>query len=203
MSLSFIDAIAKEVDLPVIEPTLSIQGVEVLVKPGQVGRYVDKSATLALLAHQVEKMQDGIVPLVIREERPVIEDVSGQAELARSILSKPLTLAMPEDQATGEGPWTFEPDQLATMLRFERVEDEGSANYELALNGETLGTFLHSLSPSLVKYPVNTRFIFNDDTRQLEVIEPAVIGRSLDVFNSVELIKEKLLSDEHTVPLTC
>jgi vancomycin resistance protein YoaR len=201
MSLSFIDAIAKEVDLPVIEPTLSIQGVEVLVKPGQVGRYVDKSATLALLAHQVEKMQDGIVPLVIREERPVIEDVSGQAELARSILSKPLTLTMPEDQATGEGPWTFEPDQLATMLRFERVEDEGSANYELALNGETLGAFLHTLSPSLVKYPVNTRFIFNDDTRQLEVIEPAVIGRSLDVFNSVELIKEKLLSDEHTVPL--
>jgi vancomycin resistance protein YoaR len=85
MSAALIDAIAREIDQPVIEPTLSIQGVEVMVRPGQVGRYVDKTATLALLAHQVEKMQDGVIPLVIREERPVIEDVSGQAELARHI----------------------------------------------------------------------------------------------------------------------
>jgi hypothetical protein len=94
--------------------------------PGKIGRYVDKTATLALLAHQVEKMQDGVIPLVIREERPVIEDVSGQADLARQILSQPLTVTMPEDQADQQGPWVFEPDQLAAMLRFERVEDEDS-----------------------------------------------------------------------------
>jgi vancomycin resistance protein YoaR len=201
MSVSFIDAIASEVDLPVIEPALNIQGVEVMVKPGQVGRYVDKDATLALLAHQVEKMQDGVIPLVVREERPVIEDLSGQAELARRILSQPLTLVMPEDQTDEKGPWTFEPDQLAALLRFERVEDENSATYELSVHGEPLGTFLYSISESLVRYPVNTRFIFNDDTRQLEVIEPATIGRNLDVYNSVEMIKEKLLNGEHTVPL--
>jgi vancomycin resistance protein YoaR len=99
-------------------------------------------------------------------------------------------------------PWVFEPDQLASMLRFERVEDEDSATYELSLNAETLGSFLHSISASLVVYPVNSRFIFNDDTHQLEVIEPAVIGRNLDVFNSVETITGKLLEGEHTVPLT-
>jgi vancomycin resistance protein YoaR len=202
MSASLIDAIAKEVEQPVIEPTLKIQGVEVVVQPGQIGRYVDKTATLALLAHQVEKMQDGIIPLVIREERPVIEDVSGQAELARRILSQPLTITMPEDQSDQQGPWIFEPDQLAAMLRFERVEDEDSATYELSLNGETLGAFLHSISASLVVYPVNARFIFNDDSRQLEVIKPAIIGRNLDIYNTVEAITEKLLGGEHTVPLT-
>jgi len=201
MSMRFIDAIASEVDLPVIEPSLSIQGVEVKVHPGQVGRYVDKGATLALLAHQVEKMQDGVIPLVVREERPVIEDLSGQAELARRILSQPLTLTMPEDQPDQKGPWTFDPDQLAALLRFERVENEHTATYELSVHGEPLGTYLYSIADSLVRYPVNTRFIFNDDTRQLEVIEPAVIGRNLDVYNSVELIKEKLLNGEHSVPL--
>jgi vancomycin resistance protein YoaR len=202
MSAALIDAIAETVDQPVIEPTLSIQGVEVLVRQGQIGRYVDKTATLALLAHQVEKMQDGVIPLVIREERPVIEDVSGQAELARHILSQPLTITMPEDQSGDHGPWVFEPDQLASMLRFERVEDENSATYELSLNAETLGSFLHSISASLVVNPVNSRFIFNDDTHELEVIEPAVIGRNLDVFNSVEAITNKLLEGEHSVPLT-
>jgi vancomycin resistance protein YoaR len=201
MSMSFVDAIANEVDLPVIEPSLSLQGVEVMVRPGQVGRYVDKGATMALLAHQVEKMQDGVIPLVIREERPVIEDLSGQAELARRILSQPLALVLPEDQPDQAGPWTFEPDQLAALLRFERVEDEESASYELSVHGEPLGTFLYSISDSLVRYPVNTRFIFNDDTAELEVIEPATIGRNLDVYSTVEAIKEKLLNGEHTVPL--
>jgi vancomycin resistance protein YoaR len=172
-----------------------------MVSPGQVGRYVDKGATMALLAHQVEKMQDGVIPLVVIEERPVIEDLSGQAELARMILSQPLTLVMPEDQPDQKGPWTFDPDHVATLLRFERVENEESATYELSVHGEPIGMYLYSIADSLVRYPVNSRFIFNDDTRQLEVIEPAVIGRNLDVYNSVELIKEKLLEGEHTVSL--
>jgi hypothetical protein len=65
------------------------------------------------------------------------------------------------------------------------------------------GAFLHSISATLVVYPVNARFIFNDDTSQLEVIEPAVIGRNLDVFNSCgNDYRSNFLKGEHTVPLT-
>lgn len=201
MSMRFIESIAREVDRAVIEPSIALQGLEVIVEPGQIGRYVDKGATLALLAHQVERIPDGIIPLVMREERPVIEDLSGQAELARHILSQPLTLVIAGDQGNPHGRWEFSPAQLAELLRFSRVDNGELATYELSIHGEPFAEFLYSIADSLVRYPVNSRFTFNDETRQLEVLEPAIIGRNLDVIESVELIKESLLNREHTVPL--
>lgn len=201
MAHRFLDQIARQLDRPVIEPQLRIDGVEVVVLPGQMGRYVDKEATLALLSAQVQSLQDGAVPLVIREERPVISDVSGQAELARRILSAPLSLSLPEDQPDPSGPWVFEPPQLANMLTFERVQEGGEARYELGLNDRELGAYLYALSDSLAVDPENTRFIFNDDTRRLEVIQPAITGRTLDVEASLRAIDEKLMAGEHTIPL--
>jgi vancomycin resistance protein YoaR len=45
------------------------------------------------------------------------------------------------------------------------------------------------------------RFIFNDDTRQLELIQPAIIGRGLDVDLSLQQINQVLLAGQHTVNL--
>jgi vancomycin resistance protein YoaR len=49
--------------------------------------------------------------------------------------------------------------------------------------------------------PVNARFIFNDDTRELEVIKSAVIGRKLDLDASVTAINDALISGEHRIGL--
>ncbi len=199
----FLETISAQVDRPVIEPSLSLEGVNVVVQPGQVGRYVDKAATLALISAQVQSMQDGVVPVVIREERPVIEDVSGQADLARQILSQPLTLSLPDGQPDQKGPWTFKPADLANMLSFQRVTDDGgAASYELGLNHKLLGDFLYDLADKLAVSPQNAHFIFNDDTHKLDLIQSAVIGRSLDVESTLRDIDQKLMAGQHKVTLT-
>jgi vancomycin resistance protein YoaR len=78
--------------------------------------------------------------------------------------------------------------------------DEG-ARYQVALSTDQLKPFIESLAESLAVDPVNARFIFNDETRQLEVIQPAVIGRRLDVQGSLEAINQKLAQGEHKLPL--
>ncbi len=88
------------------------------------------------------------------------------------------------------------------MLNIERVEVSGTERYQVALNSAQLRTFLTDLAPSLEVQPVNARFIFNDDTRELEVIEPAVIGRTLLVEDTIQAINTGIASDEHTIPLT-
>ncbi len=202
MAYQFLETVAAQVDQPVIEPSLHIEGVDVVVQPGQVGRYVDKAATLALISAQVQSLQDGVVPVVIREEKPVIEDVSGQAELARQILSQPLNLTMPEGQSDQTGPWTFKRADLADMLSFQRViADDGSASYELGLNHKLLGDFLYGLADTIAVFPQNARFIFNDDTHRLDLIQNAVIGRSLDVESTLRTIDEKLMAGQHDVTL--
>ena len=48
---------------------------------------------------------------------------------------------------------------------------DNSDKYEVAVDSSKLRTFLNNLSPSLAKGPQNARFIFNDETHKLEVIQ--------------------------------
>ncbi len=119
---SYIAGIAAQVDTPTIEASLSINGTDVVVKPGQVGRSVDIAASMAPLEAQLRSLKDGLLPLVIIENPPVILDASAQAEIARKILSAPLTIDLPGRKEGDPGPWTYDQAALASMLTIERVE---------------------------------------------------------------------------------
>ena len=194
-----LEGLGKQIDKPVVEATLQVQGLDVLVQAGQTGRELDLAASLALVSAQVQTLQDGIVPLVVRETPPAILDASAQAEVARKILSAPLTIGVPEGE-TG-GPWTIEPDRLAGMLTFQRVVNGQSAEYRVGLDAGQLLAFLTGLAPELQRYPQNARFIFNDDTRELEVIQKAVIGRALDAAASLTAVQERVAAGEHNAQL--
>lgn len=198
---NYLQTIAAQVDKPVIEASLSVNGVEVVVQPGQVGRSVDIQEALTELSDQVQTMTDGVIPLSITETQPIILDVSEQAEIARRILSEPLVIKVPDASENDPGPWTFDPPALAQMLTIERVDSPDGSRYEVGLSSELLRNFLNEISPDFVRYPENTRFIFNDDTRELEVIRPAVIGRELDLETSLEQIHQQVAAGEHTVTL--
>jgi vancomycin resistance protein YoaR len=197
----YLKNIAAQVDVPIIEASLSVNGVDVVVRSGQVGRNLDVPAAIQAVRAQLTTLTDGIIPLVVRETPPVILDATAQAELARRILSAPLTISVPDAISGDPGPWTFQPDELASMLVIERVEDAQGTRYQVGLDSSKLRGFLDQIAPSFVRSPENARFIFNDDTRQLELIQPAVIGRALDTQTSLQQIKDKVTAGEHTVGL--
>ena len=198
---AYLGRIAAEINLPTIEASLSVNGDQVTVSAGQVGRTVDVQETLAPLEGQLRTLADGILPVVVQESPPVILDASQQAQIARQILSTPLTLKLADAKEGDPGPWTIEPKQLARMLVIERVEGEDGARYQVDLNKQALRTYLEALGPKLNRTPDNARFIFNDDTRQLDLIQPATIGQALDVDASIQAINDKIAKGEHTVDL--
>ena len=87
------------------------------------------------------------------------------------------------------------------MITIERVKDSAEERYQIGLETIELTSFLENVAPQLAVDRQNARVIFNDETRQLEVIEPAVTGRSLDVTGSVEAINDNLLNGEHSITL--
>jgi vancomycin resistance protein YoaR len=195
----YLNSLAEEIDVPMVEASLELENTEVLVRNGQVGHQLDIDQTLDLIEVVLSTMQDATIPLVVNESVPVILDASAQADLARVILSEPLVLT-----ASGSGEsWTIQPEDLATMLTISRAENGGSENssYEININEDLFGVYLSSLVPELHVDPANTRFIFNDDTRQLEVIEPAVIGRDLNVAASITMINDQLKAGQHAIAL--
>jgi vancomycin resistance protein YoaR len=197
----YLQGIARQVDRPIIEASLGVSGVEVEVHSGQVGRSLDIEAAITSLDAQMKTLTDGLVPLMVKETPPVILDATAQAEIARQILSTPLSLQLPNPEEGDPGPWSFEPAALAQMLTIQRVTTGAGETYQVGLNPDVLRNFLQNLAPQLSRSPRNARFIFNDDTRKLEVIQPAVIGRGLDVDLSLAQINQELLAGQHNVNL--
>jgi vancomycin resistance protein YoaR len=192
--------LAQEVNQPVKEAVLEVNGLNVEVEPGQVGRSLDTFATVALLETKLYGLNDVDISLVMVETKPLILDPSAQAEIARGILQQPLILSSGDNSL---GPWSIPPETLAGMLKIERVPtDNGGAVFQIGLDRATLYAFLSPLQTSLRRDPVNARFIFNDETRQLEVIQQAVIGRRLLVEKSIDQINQQLAEGHHQVELT-
>ncbi len=202
VAYSYLQAIAAQIDTPVVEASLTIQGTQVDDTPGQVGRLLNVDATMVNLLAQLQSFQDGEVPLVIEAQAPQILDASAPAAIARQMLSAPLTLSLPDMQAGDPGPWVVDVQTLADMLLVERVPSGSGEQYQISLNATALQPFLERLAASLDRDPENARFIFNDETRQLDLDQSAVIGRTLDVAGSLAAIQQKTLQGEHNIPLT-
>jgi vancomycin resistance protein YoaR len=199
---AYLEAIAAQTDLQKVEASLTIEGSEVVIQPSQTGRQLGIPETLSDLQQQLQTMRDGEVQLSVQEEIPAIVNVEDQAQIARQILSQPLILSNPDPLEGDPDTWTFERDYLARLIAINRVEDPEGERYQVGLETAGLRSFLEGLAPQLEVNRRNARMMFNDETRQLEVIEPAIVGRSLNIAASIEAINDKLLAGEHNVALS-
>ncbi|MEN6392245.1 MAG: VanW family protein [Anaerolineaceae bacterium] len=200
-AVRYLQNIAAQIDKPTREASLSIEGVNVLATPGQIGYALDIPATIASLYPPLQNLEDGIVPLVVKESPPDIMDVSAQAEKARQIISSSLVLQLADSPKGDAGPWTLSPEQVAQMLTIVKQDNGSATEYQVALETSALQKFLENIAPKIERQPENARFVFNDETKELELIQPAVIGRKLDIPATLAQINEKIAKGEHSIPL--
>jgi len=201
LAYQYLEKIASEINRPVIEASIQLNGIEVIATAGQIGRQLDIEATLSPLEVYLRSMTDGVLPLVIHETPPEILDASAQAEIARKMLNAPLALVIPDPRADDPKPWIIDQDTLARMITLRRVTNEQGTQIEVGLNQDSLQSFLDKIALEFDSQTRNARFIFNDETRELELIESAIIGRSLNIDATLNEINLKLNQGEHHVNL--
>lgn len=201
VAYTYLQNIAAQVDQPVVEANLQLDGTNVVARPGQVGRLLNLDATLIYLGAQLQSFRDGEVPLVIQEAAPKLLDVSSQADAARRILSQPLTVVVPNAGDADPGPWTYDISVVANMLKVNTAENGGKTELQVGLDLAALQKSLNELKVYVDRQPANARFVFNDDTGQIEPISSSATGRVMDVNASIAAINDALLRGEHTVPL--
>ncbi len=202
LAYTYLQSLAAEIDQPVAEASLHLEGTNVVATPGQAGRTLQLDATLLLLSGQLQSFRDGEVQLVVREDQPSIMDVTAQADAARQILSQPLTLVIPNAQSGDAGPWTYDVAVLANMLSVQRVSDNGGTpQVQVGLNPNALRDMLVAIQPSVDQQPQDSRFYFDDASAQLVLIQSSRVGRTLDIDQSIRFINNALARGEHTVPL--
>ena len=201
IAYAYLQNLATKINQPPIEASLAIQGTEVVAQPGQVGRSLNVDAALITLSAQLQTFRDGEVALIIEEIQPQLIDVSSQAETARQILSAPLVLYLDDWRDGDPGPWTFDVPTVADMLLVRKTASENGSKLEVALDPRLLAETLNRIAAEVDRPAENARFIFNDETRQLEIIRNSTIGRTVDTASSIIFINENILSGSHDIPL--
>jgi len=201
VAYQYLQVLSQQVNQPVVEATLQLQGTEVTAKPGQSGRMLNVDATLLYLSAQLQTFRDGEVPLVVQESQPSIKDVSAQADTARSVLSQPLRLVISNAQSSDPGPWVYDVQILANMIGVQRVQNGDKVDVQVTLNPDTLRQMLAGIETQVDRQSSNARFHFDEATGQLVAITASNTGRKLDVDASLKAVNDALLKGEHTVPL--
>lgn len=197
----YLQALSVEINQPLMEASLKVEGTEILAIPGQMGRALDVESTLIFLSAQMQTFRDGELPLVIHDQQPEIIDVSAQTEIARGVLSQPLRLYIANATEGDAGPWIYDSQVIANMLIVQRAENSSGAEIQVALDNAKLREILIGVQPQVDRGAQNARFYFDDASRQLVLIQSATIGRALDVEASIIAINDALLQGEHNVAL--
>ena len=195
--------IAGAIDRPAFDATITIAGQGVQTTPGQVGRQVDVTATLAGLNDVILDLETGEIPVRVVEHQPEILSAENAAAEIRAILDSDLEVYIADPSEEDPGPWVATRDAVAQMILIERLatEDGTGAYYDVRLHEGQLKAFLDGIAPELDREPADARFLFNDDTRQIEVIRESLVGRSLNIPATIQLINQQAPTTDHRVPL--
>ena len=197
----FLAKIADQLNQPAVEASLNLEGLEVLVQPGQIGRELDIPASLDVIKMQLQTLESGFLPLIVSETYPDILDVTAQAEFARKILSQPLVIQIPDAKENDPGPWELSPESLVEMMVIERISTENGEDYRIALDSDQLGDYLEKRAKNINRDPKNARMYFDDDTGELVLIEAEDTGLRLDIGRSLNAIQNGLLDGNHEINL--
>lgn len=199
-----ISTLARQINQPAQDATLTLNGTEVITTPSQIGREVDVPATLTHLDSVLLNLgASTTIPLVIYESAPTIWNTDVAASQLRAALSGPLELVAVNMSGETLGPWTATVDQIASLLNIALVDNgDGTRSYQVNVDVSAFQDFLESIAPGLVTLPQNGRFHFNVNTGQLEVIRPAEDGRALNVEQTLSRLQDAIFRyDSRTVPM--
>ncbi len=200
IALEKLNAIAIEINRPAVDATLNINGVIIESSPAQTGWTVDIASAFSQLDSIIMRMDTGAeVPLTIVESLPLVTDTEAAAQKARAAVSGPITLVAQNPDPTGAplGPWTANADQIASLLYTEAgYNADGTVTYDVHIKVDAFRNFLENLAPGLTTEARSGRFHFNDDTRQLEVFESAINGRSLDIDATLAQVENAIFNPD-------
>ncbi|RLD03620.1 MAG: hypothetical protein DRI56_12155 [Chloroflexota bacterium] len=189
------------INQPTTEADLHLDGVNVIAQEGQIGRELDIPTALDYLHAQFQSQQDGHITLPVIENPPEILEVSEQAAFLGEILRGSLVLKVPGSGEGDAGPWLFSPEILAEMLSIERVATPHGSEYAVTFDAKFWQAILSDIASQIAREAQNAHFVFNDDTRQLEVVKQEVIGRRLNIEQTMAAIYENLQAGQHSVDL--
>lgn len=188
VAFNFITGMAKYIDIPMEQPKITLQGATVDIQPGKSGRLLDRPMTLKMLEMLATTMQTTTIDLPVVTLETKDETLAEKKALLEGILRRDFTLYVIE-HGNARAVASIPADLLAGWINFTPIVYQGDLTIDMTIKRDPFYNRLVSVSVELYKKPQNARFIFNDDTKQLEPFADAVVGQELDIETTLENIQ--------------
>lgn len=201
VAFNFITGIAQYIDIAMEQPSITLQGSSVEITPGKSGRILDRALTLKMLEMLAESMQTTDLDLPVVALETTAENLAEKKAQLEQILGASFKLYVSEEggyRVVDEIPG----DLLAGWINFTPMIDKSHISIEMTVKRDPFYNRLVALSVDLYQKPQNAKFIFNDDTRQLEPFADAVVGKELDIETSLKNIQTAIQEGRSDAELT-
>jgi vancomycin resistance protein YoaR len=167
---------------------------------GKPGLRVDVRATTQALIAALRQKQPEPVPITVQEIAPALRDLNAVAAQANLLASAPFTLTL----STPDGPKVV-PLEAATVRQWLELSAERSSGGEpelvVRLNRTAAEGYLAELAKELERPAQDARLDLDPEKRQIVILQPGQVGRSLDVEAGLTGIESALQRAEHVLPL--
>ena len=196
-----INDIAAEINRPAADATLIFDGSEVDFATSQVGHQLEMANTRERLLAAMERLQDGELQLLVHDTQPRVNDTSEAAREIQNIISSPMSFYF-EEPLSGVDleRVTLPVDQLVRWIRVHTVENEGGPTTEVMIDENAVRAWLNPYAEQLQREPENARYYFDDNSRELVLVESHVSGRELDIEATVQLFTEQVKTTNRSIP---
>ena len=168
--------------------------------PGQVGRQLDVSDLKERLLQPVMNFRNARVEVLTHEQRPNVLDDPQVAGRVQAILGSPMAFYFQEPlEDLDLDRLEVSSEQLSEWLRVQMVEENGKAQYDVFIDENAVRHWLAEIEARVYHQPQNARYYFDDDTRELVLVEPHVNGRSLDIEATLQAFMDQVGTPNRSV----
>ena len=191
VAFNFITKMAEEIDTPMDDPSIVLQGSEVIIQPGKSGLMLDREMTMTLLKIYAENLQAAEIELPVTVLEATEANLGEQKQILEDLLSRDFILYTNDERgllSAGEIP----ADVLAGMIDFDPVVTDGTLTIEMTPRTDPFYTRLLELSGDVYKEAKDAKFVFDDSRLTLQLIAPAETGRELNIEASLANITEAI-----------
>jgi vancomycin resistance protein YoaR len=196
---AYLDQLAAKLNRAPIDAGIKLDGFNVIATPSQAGRALQIEAVTDALFGAARSLKFAGIALPFKPLSPQITDTSAVAGQLQSVLSSNFTLQLENPAPNEATSWDLTPQQLIDLIQIQHSAN--GAQLQVTFDAEKLKAGLIDLAKQINREPQDALFTFNDDTQQLDVIRPGVIGRSFDITTTLDRMSQALSAGQHRINL--
>ncbi len=196
--------IAQEIDQPATDARLDIDAPNGIVRetPSQTGLALDQGMSVRLVEAAIKSRSSGEIILPLKTTPPQVITVADAVAKLGRIIGNDLIVMLPQWDKSGTALAPVEAfrvprGQLIDYTLIEDTQENGAPKINVRFRRESFRAKLEPLTSAITGTIQDARFVFDDVSRKLTVIQPSSAGRTLDIDGTLDAVEAAVNSDNN------